>query len=218
VLSKAAGGSAGPGARPNLLLGHWPLTGEGSADEYLVYGNFLADNPHEALFQGEGNVALYDNVLINRHGPGVHIQPHNDVPRHVRILYNTIITRGNPVVVRDNELTNRNLQIVVGNAIFSPQPPMGGVRAGNRIHTWDAAGAMLAAAPPSDVLDPYPRDDRIRCPAPGVPLLAGLVDASCDFNGTRRTTDYCGAYAGHGSNPGWLPGLTIKPRTICGAP
>jgi len=204
VLSKANGGSVGPDARPNLLLGHWPLAGEGSADEYLVYGNYLADNPHEALFQGEGNIAFYNNVLRNRHGPGV-------------LLYNTIITRGDPVVVRSNEATNKNLQIVARNAVFSLHPLTGGVQAENRSYSWDDAAMLLSSAPQDDVLDPYPRDNRLHCPAPDKPALAGLVDAGCDFNGTRRTNHYCGAYAGHGRNPGWLPAPAIKPRTICRA-
>ncbi|RPI48721.1 MAG: hypothetical protein EHM59_00645, partial [Betaproteobacteria bacterium] len=57
VLSKANGASSGRDARPNLLLGHWPRSGEGSTDEYLVYGNYIAHNAHEALLQAEGNVA-----------------------------------------------------------------------------------------------------------------------------------------------------------------
>jgi len=38
----------GPQARPNVLLGHFPLAGAGSEDRYLVYGNFFQHNPSEA--------------------------------------------------------------------------------------------------------------------------------------------------------------------------
>jgi hypothetical protein len=58
VFSKAEGGSEAPMARPNVLVGHWPLSGPGMDDRYLVYGNLFYQNPHEALFQGEGNIAL----------------------------------------------------------------------------------------------------------------------------------------------------------------
>ena len=52
-------------ARPSLLVGHFPLTGAGRNDVYEIYGNFFWQNPTEALFQGEGNIALYDNVFVN---------------------------------------------------------------------------------------------------------------------------------------------------------
>ena len=215
VLSKASGGSSGPDARPNLLLGHWPRSGEGVDDEYLVYGNFFADNPHEALVQAEGNVALYDNVLRNRYGPGIHIQPHNDIPRRVRIVHNTIVTTGNPIVVRVNEATDATLQGVQGNAIFSPRSPVGGMQKGNIVRPLEDAESLLGSASDSEPFDPFPRDQRMRCAAPDRSMLEGLVEPNCDFNGARRTFDLCGAYAGQGANPGWLPALTLKPRTQC---
>jgi len=78
-------------ARPSLLVGHLPLTGPGAHDRYLVYGNLLIDNPSESLFQGEGNIALYNNVIFNPRGEGVRIQPHNDRPREVVVFNNTIV-------------------------------------------------------------------------------------------------------------------------------
>ncbi|MDE2366454.1 MAG: right-handed parallel beta-helix repeat-containing protein, partial [Betaproteobacteria bacterium] len=94
VFSKAKGGSSEEMARPNVLVGHWPLTGPGSNDRYLVYGNFFYQNPDESLFQGEGNIALYNNLFVNNFGDAVRIQPHNDTPREVGVFYNTIIAAG----------------------------------------------------------------------------------------------------------------------------
>ena len=94
VFSKAEGGSEAPMARPNVLVGHWPLSGPGADDRYLVYGNFFYQNSFEALFQGEGNIALYNNLFVNSHGDAVHIQPHNDVPRSIDVFYNTILASG----------------------------------------------------------------------------------------------------------------------------
>jgi hypothetical protein len=65
VFSKASGGGTGADARPNLLVSHWPLTGPGSSDVYLIYGNLLYQNPTEALFQAAGHVAFYANLLVN---------------------------------------------------------------------------------------------------------------------------------------------------------
>jgi hypothetical protein len=78
-------------ARPSLLVGHFPLTGTGAHDRYLVYRNVLIDNPSESLFQGEGNIALYNNLLFNPRGEGMRIQPHNDRPREMAVFNNTIV-------------------------------------------------------------------------------------------------------------------------------
>ena len=216
VLSKSNGGSSGPLARPNLLVGHWPLTGQGVDDEYLIYGNFLFENPHEALFQGEGNIAFYDNVLLNTRGPGIHIQPHNDVPRSVRILNNTIVTSGDPIVVRLGENPPSRAQWVAGNAMFAPRPAQGGIQTGNLTFALEQAADLLAAVDFTQrTLDPYPKGARLMCAPLDPALLDGLVDAGCDFNGQARTQSYCGAYAGSGRNSGWLPALEIKPRTTC---
>jgi hypothetical protein len=217
TLSKAQGGSSGALARPNLLLGHWPPSGEGSEDEYHVYGNFIADNPHEALIQAEGNVAIYGNVLRNRFGSGIHIQPHNDVPRAVRILHNTIIARDDPIVVRVREASSLHQQAIAGNAIFAGRPIQGGVQERNVRFGLEEAKELLNSSGEDRPFDPYPRDERLRCPQLEAVLVERLSQATCDFNATVRTTGYCGAYAGHGRNPGWLPRLALKPRGSCAA-
>jgi hypothetical protein len=94
VFSKLSGGGEGAQARPNLLVGHWPLEGPGSEDHYLIYGNVFFQNPTERLFQGEGRVALYNNVFVNWFGEGVMFMAHNDVPRVVDVTHNTIIAQG----------------------------------------------------------------------------------------------------------------------------
>lgn len=215
VLSKAEGGSSGPAARPNLLLGHWPRAGDGTTDEYQVYGNFFDENPHEALFQAEGNVAFYSNVLRNRLGPGIAIQPHNDVPREVRVFHNTILTGGEPIIVRSNEHTPTERQFLRANAVFSAHPIRGGVQSDNVLATLDEASIMLSAY--AEPFNPFPRTDGLRCPSPEAAWIKGLADARCDFNGQPRELGYCGAYAGHGPNPGWLPVLGVKPRVECRA-
>ncbi len=216
VLSKAEGAAAGPAARPNLLLGHLPSSGTGTRDEYHVYGNFLDDNPTEALFQAEGNVAFYSNVLRNRFGPGIAIQPHNGVPKEIRIFDNTIVSRGEPIVIRTNEHTQADRQFVHGNAVFSPHHIRGGVQSENLVFALeDAALALVAADAPR--FDAFPRDDALRCAGPRPAWSYAPTDARCDFNGRLRKAGYCGAYAGQGTNPGWLPALTVKPTTPCGA-
>jgi hypothetical protein len=60
----------------------------------VIYGNLFFENPNEALFQGEGNIALYSNVFFNSHDiefPAIAIQPHNDIPRMVRVFQNSVM-------------------------------------------------------------------------------------------------------------------------------
>ncbi len=129
VFSKQ-GSSPGPQARPNLLLGHFPLSGPGAGNRYLVYGNLFLDNPSEALVQAEGRVALYDNVLINTGGDAIHIQPHNDVPRDIDIFSNTVLASGTGVRVRSGEGGGYR-QRVTANLVAAGRPVQGGETSGN---------------------------------------------------------------------------------------
>jgi hypothetical protein len=115
----------GPQARPNVLLGHVPLTGAGSEDRYLVYGNLFLHNPSEALLQAEGRVAVYDNVFINGGGDAIHMQPHNDVPRDMDIFSNTVLASGTGIQVRQAEGMSYR-QRVVANVVAAGLPVQGG--------------------------------------------------------------------------------------------
>lgn len=115
----------GPQARPNVLLGHFPLVGAGSEDRYLVYGNLFLHNPSEALLQAEGRVAVYDNVFINGDGDAIHIQPHNDVPRDMEIFSNTVLASGTGIQVRPAEGAPYR-QRVIANVVAAAIPLQGG--------------------------------------------------------------------------------------------
>lgn len=166
----------GPDARPNLLLGHFPLTGPGAADRYLVYGNLFLDNPSEALVQAEGRVALYDNVLINAGGDAIHIQPHNDVPRDIDIFSNTVLASGTGIRIRRGGTRYR--QRLSANLIAAGVPVEGGERGGNVLlryrPEWLTAGVGDLAP-------------RMLSGQPAAPALPG--------HGARRLAAY----------PGWAP-------------
>ncbi|MBW8372378.1 MAG: hypothetical protein K0M66_15605 [Thiobacillus sp.] len=131
----------GPQARPNVLLGHVPLTEAGSEDRYLVYGNLFLHNPSEALLQAEGRMAVYDNVFINGSGDAIRIQPHNDVPRDMAIFSNTVLASGRGIQVRRAEGTAYR-QRLIANVVAASTPMQGGEAAYN---------VMLAYRP--DLLD-----------------------------------------------------------------
>lgn len=124
-LFSKAGAQPGPQARPNVLLGHFPLTEAGSEDRYLVHGNLFLHNPSEALFQAEGRVALYDNVFINGSGDAIRIQPHNDVPRDMMIFSNTVLASGVGIQVRQGEGAAYR-QRVIANVVSAGNPVLGG--------------------------------------------------------------------------------------------
>ena len=101
-------------ARPNVLVGHFPASGPGVEDRYLVEGNVFFGNPTEALFQGEGNVTLSHNLFINPYGDGIALQPHHAAPRRIEVVHNFMATRGVrlrvrgtdpqfPAILRDND-------------------------------------------------------------------------------------------------------------------
>lgn len=182
----------GPLARPNVLLGHVPLSGPGSEDRYLVYGNLFQHNPSEALLQAEGRVAVYDNVFINGGGDAIRIQPHNDVPREMMIFSNTVLASGAGIQVRQREDTAYRQRVVL-NVVAAATPVVGGEAAHNLFLSYqpdllEIAPARLTqhlltrskATPPAPApllheLAAYP--DWQRTPRPGASLSSTLLPA-----------------------------------------
>lgn len=173
VFSKH-GSRPGPLARPNVLLGHGPLSGAGADDRYLLYGNLMLDNPSEALIQAEGRAAFYDNVLINADGDALHIQPHNDAPRDIDIFSNTVLASGTGIRVRRGA-SSAYRQRVIGNLVAAGAPLQGGDARDNVVLPYRAgwlktglhalAPRMLAGRPASPA--PRSRDARSFARYPG---------------------------------------------------
>lgn len=211
VFSKAQGAAGGGSARPNLLLGHWPLAGAGSDDDYLVYGNLFWQNPTEALIQAEGNVILYSNLLVNDSGPAIHLQPHNDVPRRIRVFHNTVVASGVGIQVVGGDPGYE--QRLAGNAVFAGTPLSGGLLVDNTTDTYASAAGYLnaPAAPIGAGLDLYPLAGALAGPPVDQTNLGGWPDADRDFDGLPRDPAFRGAYSGEGTHPGWPLALAIKP-------
>jgi len=130
-------------ARPNLLVGHFPLEGPGRDDRYDVTGNLFYDNPSEALFQGEGNFVLEHNIFINPHGNAIAIQPHHDVPRDVSVAKNLVLARGTGIRVRG--LDGRFEQSFAGNRIRAAMPLDGIDAVDNDLGHYTSLAAAYAA-------------------------------------------------------------------------
>jgi hypothetical protein len=179
-------------ARPSLLVGHWPLAGAGAGDRYLVYRNLLFDNPSEALFQGEGNLALYGNLLVNPRGEGVRIQPHNHRPREVAVFNNTIVAAALGVGFTGGEPGYARL--FAHNLVCGNPPAASEVEGENLFADYDRAPSAFvrwAADPAGFDLTPRPGQA-----APRLPIDARwreLPGADEDFLGRRRAGSAFGA-------------------------
>jgi uncharacterized repeat protein (TIGR01451 family) len=213
VFSKAQNASTGDDARPNLLVGHWPPSGPGASDVYQIYGNFFHENPVEALFQGEGNIAFYDNLLLNDFDPGIPalvIQPQNDVVKAVEVFDNTVVSRSRGIRITANAGFP---QRAIANAVFAGLPIDAPVQTDNVQDTYGNAGAYLVnpTGPIGAGLSLFP----LVGPLSGAPVssagLTGFLDWDRDFNGKTRSAVFRGAYDGAGTNPGWPLALAVKP-------
>ncbi|HYC87922.1 MAG TPA: PPC domain-containing protein, partial [Thermoanaerobaculia bacterium] len=220
TFSKETG--SGAAARPNLLVGHWPSSGAGSSDHYQIYGNLLYQNPFDALFQGEGNLAFHDNLLVNRAdtstgtGAGVNIRQHNGVPKRIDVFNNTIVATGYGIRIAnaDPAYTQR----VTGNAVFAGTPLTGGQQSNNVTGTVSAASTYLNSptAALGAGLDLFPKSGQLQGTAIDYSPFTAHLEYDRDFNSRPRNTAYRGAYSGDGVNPGWAPALAIKPEPSSG--
>jgi len=211
VFSKAQRAATGANARPNLLVGHWPLSGEGRSDRYEIYGNFFYDNPTEALFQGEGNFALYSNLFVNNFGSAIAIQPHNDRPRNVVVFNNTVVARDRGIRISGGAVGY--IEKVIANAVFAGEPINATTQEQNITGTQAAAAEYLAQPTgPTGILDLYPRSGKLRGLPYDTSFMRLFSHGDLDFNGLRHAGVVRGAYAGEGSNPGWFPKLERKPQ------
>ena len=207
VFSKASRGETGGGARPNLLLGTFPDSGSGQNDQYLVYGNFLHENPTEMLFQGEGHVAFYSNVLMNTQGGGINIRPHNGTPNRIDVFFNTVLTseRGISVVGGNSSFDQR----VFGNLAYAGSPIRNeGMTMDNVEGAYDDAASALANAGGAVGSDLDLRPTAATA-AMGATSPPDFPDADLDFDRQPRGAASVGAYEPGGS--GWQLSVTQRP-------
>ena len=214
TFAKGHNSSGPPLARPNVLLGHFPRSGPGSDDRYLVYGNFFYQNPTERLLQAEGNVAVYDNLFVNTVGDGIAIQPHNDIPRRIWIFHNTVLARGGGILL--NAAPDTEVQEVVSNVVFAADPLTGGHQRSNVAGSQSEAAQVLMQTSGTAPLDLRPMSSRVEV-GDAVPFAGQFMDSDCDFEGRLRDRPAAGAYLVNGSGSGWqMTTETAPPTRSCG--
>ncbi len=189
-----AKGAGGDMARPNVLIGHMPPTGAGADDRTLIYRNVFWQNPSEALFQGEGNLALYNNLFVNRFGSALRVQPHNDIPKTVDILQNTVLARDEGIAIRVRPGQNAYRQRVRHNLVFAGQPLQGGEQSHNLSGRLAEAALYLRQPDAADfAMDLTPRR-ALRITAPLASDLPHYPDIERDFAGVPLGKARLGAY------------------------
>jgi hypothetical protein len=214
----AATSSTGGNARPNLLVGDCPPSGPGSTNGFAIYGNFFHRNPTESLFQGEGNVAFYDNVMV-ADDAAVRVQTHNGSVRDVSIFNNTVLSSGGSTAIAVSGGFSGTMQRVVGNAVFAAGTAISvsGATASASQNATDSisnAGAYLVNPTGAlGTMDLFPKTGSA-VKQSGSPLVTtgmdGFPDWNRDFNGNARDLAFRGAYSGEGTNPGWRLALDFK--------
>ncbi|HVE49094.1 MAG TPA: hypothetical protein VNG69_05675 [Casimicrobiaceae bacterium] len=209
VFSKRGNGSRGAGARPNLLVGDVPERGPGSDNGYEIYGNYFFQNPTEVLFQGEGNIAFYANVLINDFGGGMAIQRHNGHVRDVRVFGNTIIAASTGISITPGQ--THHTQPIVANLVFAETPIVAPHQEANLLGRYnDALRDLVRARDDSGNVDV-----RLKAGAAGPVLdmhdFVSFSDGDRDFDGRPRDWRVRGAYSSDARASGRSLRLARKP-------
>lgn len=213
VLSKA-GNSDPATARPNLLVGNFPASGDGENDYYEIYGNFLWQNPSEGLFQGTGNFAFYNNLLVNHQpgGWGFFSFPHNNfAPRNIHVFNNTIASSNWGIEI--NNPSSDFEQIVRGNAIFSANPlELDALVIEEQNITSSFGDANNYVVNVTEEIDDLDLSPLATLQTADIPFseFSLYEDFDVDFDGNTKGWDFRGAYANIGA-PLWDLELTQIP-------
>ncbi len=210
VFSKEKNASTGANARPNVLIGALPGSGPGSTEVYEFYGNFLYENPVEALFQITGNAAIYNNLFVNHQNGGgqrtlIVTQQNGFQPRDIKIFHNTILSAATSGGIRLVSPNTSFKQYCYANAVFSINPIAGFTDSMDNITgTYASAGNYVTNASTNlTSLDLYPKNTSLKGNNTASTLFQNFTDYNQDFNGKTYDWTYRGAYSGSGTNPGW---------------
>jgi hypothetical protein len=228
TFSKDLNSETGNNARPNLFLCGFPKIGWGSQDYYEVYGNFFYNNPTEALFQGTGNIRLYNNVFINHYDPGsglrtVYFTPYDSIsPQDIQVFHNTIWSNQSAGGIRIYGPDANYNQYCYANAVFAALPITNFTDSVNNItgSYSDAANYVLSASTNIASLNMYPQSGKLKGVITSDAHFQNNALYNNDFNATTYDWTYRGAYSGCCTNNGWQLQLdtmnysTIVPTNI----
>jgi hypothetical protein len=210
VFTKNEKSSTGGSARPNVLVGGFPPSGWGSMDYYEIYGNLFYNNPVEALFQGTGNIMLYENIFVNHFDPSgfraVYITPHNNVsPQDIKIVHNTVWVANSSGGIRLYNPNTNFKQYCYANAVFAASAITNFTNnADNITDSYTNAGNYVISANQNiNILDLYPKSGQLTGTITSNTIFKNNTHWDIDFNGDQYDWTYRGAYSGCCVNHGW---------------
>ncbi len=203
------------GARPNLLVGHYPSSGAGANDSYVIYNNLFYHNVmEEYLFQGEGNIYFFNNVLVNKFGGGANFNAHNDKPKNIRFFFNTVITTGRPVFLSGED--TRYKQTAFGNALFGDMSPQFSGQTQNLIFRYsEAINHLVAPLEAHGKLNVYPLQGKLRISGVNVATADNVAGSNYAFNDVKRSNNFVGAFEPSGDPLQWnLDLVFLKTKSV----
>ncbi len=223
VFSKELNGATGSNARPIVLVGGFPLTGFGTTDYYEIYRNFFYQNPTEALFQGTGNIMLYENIFVNHVDPAgyraVYITPQNGVqPQDIKVFHNTMWAVNSSGGMRLFNANTSYTQYCYSNAVFAPSAITNFANMVDNITDTYGNATTYVLSPTTNIalLNLYPKSGQLTGTLTSSSSFTVHTNWDKDFNGSTYNWTYRGAYSGCCSNPGWqlqLDTMTVGTAT-----
>ena len=201
------------GNRPNLLVGNFPDSGDGSQDLYEIYGNLFVHNPRESLLQVAGGVTIHDNVFVDVKGNAIRVQSNRGHPvKRVSIYNNTFYKAGTGVSIGDRAHVDQ----LIGNLIFAGRTTRRNPKVSRDNIVGSVADAATYLTKPSvkpGEMNFYPLEDKCQGEPLDLSAFSKDKDYNLDFNGqSKGDFKYRGAYAGSGENPGWKLQAENKPN------
>ena len=155
-------------------------------------------------------MALYNNLFFTSTGNAINIQPHNDIPREIRVFNNTIVASGRGIRVTGG--SSNATQKVIGNAVFAATPIQAADRTDNITDAYSAASIYLDNPFASfGQFSLFPKEGELIASLLNTTDIQNFTEWNVDFNGMVHTGHFRGAYAGEGVNPGWLLNLERRP-------
>lgn len=199
----------------NLEVGTFPEYGPGSSDMYLIYGNFLWQNPESPLFRASGRVAFYNNLLVNTFTTDwaiFHLPRHNLEIDKLFIFNNSILADSLGIGIE--ELDSNKTVFIAGNLVLAENQLHEEASGYHQLNVFDQlekANEYLI----NPVLEPGLMDLRPKASLKQSLLdpniFSDFKDANLDFDGNPRDWHYRGAYTGFYSLM-WIPSLQNRPE------
>jgi hypothetical protein len=201
------------GDRPNLLVDGFPDAGAGADNSYEIYGNLFFHNPREALLQATGSVSIHDNLFVDGQYTALEVTAHDDKTVLRAYVYNnTVLSSAEGIHFASAASID---DLVTGNLVFGATPISGPIaNAADNLTAPFAQASQYVVAPVVMLpgLDLYPLPGKVTGSPLDLSKVMGDVAPLVDFNGrSKGTLTFRGAYAGEGTNPGWLPMQAVRP-------